>query len=181
MIKFQDVDIYLQKNPLFKGVNLSISAGEMIRLIGSNGSGKTTLLDVIVGLRDYQTGNLIKNFQKSDYGYLPQVSHQFPKLYLQLKDVCSKSYSFYPEDLFNKSWHTSSGGERKRALIARALSQAKNLLILDEPFNHLDQASAQKVSECLVDLNQSGMTIIYTGHDHKLTGAQDIEVLKWRC
>ena len=153
--------------------------GELKFRIRNKGS-ESDLIESFLDLRAVCQGKITGEFNQNEYGYLPQVAYQFPKLYLQLQDVCSSPLSFYPESLFKKNWHTSSGGERKKALIAKAMIEAKKVIILDEPFNHLDTKSIAQVIIELEKLALSGITVIYTGHEHLIPGSRDIEVEKWR-
>jgi len=180
MITLENVNISVAGKEFLSEVNFSITRGEIVRLVGTNGGGKSTLIEVLLGLRAEYDGFIARKFIQEDYGFLPQVAHQFPKIYLKFSDICDQSYSFYPATLFNKSWHTSSGGERKKALIAKALHEAKSLVVLDEPFNHLDHQSCTQVTELLCAMAKEGMTIIYTGHEHTIPGGRDIEVEQWR-
>lgn len=181
MLELNLVNLYIENRPLLKNIQFKVEPGQIVRLIAPNGGGKTTLIESILNLRSDYTGTIKKMFEDQDYGYLPQVSHQFPKIYLQLQDICNQSYPFYSEDLFNKNWHTSSGGERKKALIAKAISEAKKLVVLDEPFNHLDPASCKKVENELIKLAQGGCCVLYTGHEYSISSGIDIEVNQWKC
>ncbi|MCT4642159.1 MAG: ABC transporter ATP-binding protein [Bacteriovoracaceae bacterium] len=178
MIILDNINYKLEKEMFFKNISLEIKESNVIRLQGKNGSGKTTFIDLLLNLRSKEVK---RNFDINDYGYLPQVAHQFPKIYIKLIDLCDKEFSFYSKELMKKSWHTSSGGERKKALIAKAISEGNKLLILDEPFNHLDEKSSLEVKKELEKLNKKGLTIIYTSHDIELEGTINIEVSKWRC
>ena len=180
MIKVENVSIEILRDPFLKDVNFEIASGEIIRLNAPNGGGKSTIIESILGLRKISQGQIHSSLKDDEYGYLPQVAHQFPKIYLQFKDICDQEFSFYPKSLFEKNWHTSSGGERKKALIAKAMSEAKKLLILDEPFNHLDQISCKQVSNEIERLVKCGVSVLYTGHDHELENSRVIEVMKWR-
>jgi ABC-type cobalamin/Fe3+-siderophores transport system ATPase subunit len=81
--------------------------------------------------------------------------------------------------MFSKNWHTSSGGERKKALIAKAISETKKILFLDEPFNHLDTKSSNLVSEEIIELSKSGVSVLYIGHDFIIPGSKDYRVDQW--
>ena len=127
--------------PLLKDVSLYLNEGEKIGLIGVNGSGKSTLIDFLINKPSYRHPNL-------KMGYLPQNPIFEPnktiieivkenvkeELLYEAKSILTKlgikDINEYPENL--------SGGERRKIAIAEALVSDNNLLILDEPTNHMD-------------------------------------------
>ncbi len=180
MIRVKNTDIIIKNKILLRDVNLEINKGQIVRLLAPNGGGKTTLMEAILGLNNYYKGSIERSFKHDDYGYLPQVAHQYPKMHLLLGDICEQEYSFYPMHLKDKTWSSSSGGERKKALLAKAFNEARDLLILDEPFNHLDERSTELVSEELFKQNKNGLTIIYSSHDIEIPATINMDVLKWK-
>lgn len=181
MLVLNHVQINIDGKAFLQNVSFKLNKGQILHLQGKNGSGKSTLMEVLLGLRGEYEGDILRNFDSNDYGFLPQVAHQFPKIHLLFNDICNTFYDFYPVELKDKSWHLASGGERKKALIAKAMSEAKSLLVLDEPFNHLDQGSAQQVVLQMQEMAASGVAIIYTGHEHKIDGSISCEVSQWKC
>lgn len=179
MIRFENVSIDLGGHSFFKDISFEIKEGELVHIVGENGSGKSTLIESIIDLLPISSGQKRNGFG-SDYGYLPQVAHQFPKMHLHLKEICKKEFSFYPANLHKNSWHLSSGGERKKALIAKAFSESNRLLLLDEPFNHLDKESVEKIINEMNKFVSTGGTIIFTGHGSSFSNAKMIEVSQWR-
>jgi ABC-type Mn2+/Zn2+ transport system ATPase subunit len=79
IIKAQKLNIYIQNSLFLKNVDLTISEGQIIHLVGKNGGGKTTLIEALLMLNNHNDGELKSNLN-DEYGYLPQVSHQFPKI-----------------------------------------------------------------------------------------------------
>lgn len=157
---------------LFSDVTLGIYQGDKIGLIAANGAGKTTFLNIIAGNEDYDSGNVVF---RSDLrvGYLPQ-SPQFDPEETVINYVTP---SFESNDDYNsedrarqllyqfritetdKKMGTLSGGQVKRAALAKVLLTEPDFLILDEPTNHLDiemiewlenYLSRQKISLLLV-------------------------------
>ncbi len=180
LLNMHQVDIEVAGKALLNHVDFSLQAGEIVRLVGPNGSGKTTLFETILGHYKNYRGEIERSFNMKEFGYLPQVAHQFPKIQIQFRDICFKNYSFYPAGLLDKYWQQASGGERKKALIAKAISETTKLLIMDEPFNHLDDKSSETVQQELLQLKAKGVSILYTDHDIKIPGAREVEIEKWK-
>ena len=147
LLQLSDISLTFGGTPLLEGVELSVSAGERVCLVGRNGSGKSTLLRIAAGLiepdrgeRFVQSGVAIRYLpQEPDLtGYATTLSyvdaglgptddpHQARYLLQQLGLEGSED----PAHL--------SGGELRRAALARVLAPAPNILLLDEPTNHLD-------------------------------------------
>lgn len=169
LLLINNLDIQLSGKPFLEGINLDIKKGTAYQIVGENGSGKSTLLSEIAN-----QANMI------EYGYLPQVAHQYPKVNFLLQDISDKEFSFYKKNLFKKSWHKSSGGERKKALIAKTLIEGKELILMDEPFNHLDNDSCNQIISCLEELLSKGISVIYTAHENKIISSEIIKVDQWR-
>lgn len=141
LLAVENLSFNYTDKPLLKDVSLYLNEGEKIGLIGVNGSGKSTLIDFLINKPSYRHPNL-------KMGYLPQnpifepnktileiVSENVKEeLLYEAKSILSKlgikDINEYPENL--------SGGERRKIAIAEALVSDNNLLILDEPTNHMD-------------------------------------------
>lgn len=169
LLELENLNVFFGKKLFLKDINLSIKSSTIYHLVGENGSGKSTLL-----------GELAKDARELEIGYLPQVAHQYPKVHFLLKDISNVEYPFYPKELFTKEWHKASGGERKKALIAKTFSEAKDLIILDEPFNHLDKKTCKQIVQCIEDFVKNGKTVIFTAHEKLVESSVEIEVSKWR-
>ncbi len=160
-------------NPLFTGIELSISRGDKICLVGRNGSGKSTLLKVISGRIEadqaeifIQPGTIIS--------YMPQED-DFSG-YETLRDVVLSGLENhgrgqeYKADILidhlgiheKQNPKQSSGGELKKAALAKALISEPDILLLDEPTNHLDIATIEKLEEIIIKF--SGAVIVIS-HD----------------
>ena len=182
--------IWHKKEVVFKlsYLTLNIAKGDFFALLGPNGSGKTTLINLMLGLMTPDEGEvkiLGKNPIETDA--LLKVNFLFTEQEepwsLKVKDILN----FYAEiyaiprkkekikqltELLNitnkmhQQSHKLSSGERTRVMIARALINEPELLILDEPTHNLDAYTAEKLRNFLVKLNkEKKTTIIFTSHN----------------
>jgi len=134
---------------VLKGVNLAISPGERIGLVGSNGEGKTTLANIIFGDMESDGGTIIRYNQNMRIGYLRQATsytlnafnqlvtsqHHDPQDFLELTSQLGlRKVTRWDEGRFRGL----SGGERTKLALAHVWTTRPDLLILDEPTNHLD-------------------------------------------
>jgi ABC-type Fe3+/spermidine/putrescine transport system ATPase subunit len=173
------------ENSVLSDLNFSLNKGEIISIIGSSGSGKTTLLKCISGLCDIDNGeisidlNQIQNLEpnKRNIGYVFQESPLFPHLNVidnilfNMKDIDSEKLNFLLEkiqikQLKNRYPHEISGGENQRVSVARSLIRNPSLLLLDEPFNNLDNQIKKDTKELIFDtIKKTETTTIIVNHD----------------
>lgn len=158
---------------LFRDVNLEVTGGERIGLIGDNGTGKTTLLKLILGEETPDAGKL-RMGPTVKIGYLPQhVYFSHPERSLldtMLYDLdCTAqsarnrlgAFKFRGEDVF-KPVSALSGGEQSRLRLCMLMDEKINLLILDEPTNHLDIQSREWIEEAV---EEYGGNLLFVSHD----------------
>jgi len=160
-------------NPLFIGVDLYINRGDKICLVGRNGCGKSTLLKVIAGQLDADDGEFFMQ-PGIRVGYMPQEP-DFSG-FSTLREVVE---SGLPEEQKHQTYRAdqlieyfdinekqnpelSSGGERRKAALARALINEPDILLLDEPTNHLDIAAIEKLEEII---QKFGGAVLVISHD----------------
>ena len=171
-----------------KGVNLEIQRGEILALLGPNGAGKTTLINAICGIVLPTSGTIsvdgydvVKDFRKtrSMIGLVPQELHleAFEKvfqnvsytrgLYGKKKDPAYIEKILKDLSLWDKKdskLRELSGGMKKRALIAKALSHEPKILFLDEPTAGVDINLRRDMWRAVKELKENGVTIILTSH-----------------
>ena len=153
---------YSPDHLLFRDINLTINARDRIGVIGNNGKGKSTLLNVLSGGLKPLTGEL-KAHPDMKLGYFGQtniqrlnpkstieqeIEHTNPALTrTQVRNICGTM--MFGGDLALKRISVLSGGEKSRTLLGKILAHPSNLLLLDEPNNHLDMESIDALIESL--------------------------------
>ena len=159
---------------ILNGINLIITQGERVALIGANGSGKTTFLKTLLGTQELRYEGEVIIGPSVKIGYLPQIiSFENDKFTIlnYFKDEASvseeqarrilASFQFYKDDV-DKKVKNLSGGERIRLRLAVLLQQKLNCLVFDEPTNHIDISTKEVLEKALNDF--SG-TILFVSHD----------------
>ena len=157
---------------LFSDVNLTVTGGERIAILGDNGTGKSTFIKCLLDEEDF-TGKIAFG-PTVKYGYLPQIihfSHPERTLYdtMLYEKNCSPQtardrlgqFMFSGEDVF-KTVGTLSGGEQSRLRLCMLMDEKINLLILDEPTNHLDIASREWVEAAIEEFEG---VLLFVSHD----------------
>ena len=148
---------------LARGLSFRLENGDCLLVGGPNGSGKSTLLRVLLGRVPATTGALSVRAARGKTGILPQLQNNDFHLPLTLRDVLEVSVGaeLSEEDVLRigllesaqlgLAWNTASGGEKKRTLLTRLLLQSPSLLLLDEPMNHLDRDSRERVAKAVTE------------------------------
>jgi ATP-binding cassette, subfamily F, member 3 len=170
---------YTADNLLFRHINLTLNARDRFGVIGNNGKGKSTLLNVLSGGLKPLTGEL-KAHPDMKLGYFGQTNIQRlnPKLTIeqeieqtnpaltrtQVRNICGTM--MFGGDLALKNISVLSGGEKSRTLLGKILAHPSNLLLLDEPNNHLDMDSIDALIESLQ--NFPGALLIVTHNERIL-------------
>ena len=174
-------------------INLTVKSGEILSILGPSGCGKTTLLRIIAGL-EKQTNGIIKINnkivsdqscfippEKRNLGLIVQERSLFPHLTnyenilfgiknLDDKNEIVREYLelFKIDHLKDKYPHEISGGEQQRIALARSLVPCPALLLMDEPFNALDEKlKIEMYAEIKKIFRQKNMTVIMVSHDNE--------------
>jgi ABC-type Mn2+/Zn2+ transport system ATPase subunit len=152
---------------LVRGLSFHLEAGECLHLKGGNGAGKSLLLRTLLGHHPPDAGRIRLQAKVS---YLPQAQNPATHLPLTLGEVASAfgQLEGVPEFLERPDlpWNGASGGERQRALLSRALLQEADLLVLDEPFNHLDAGSRDKARQRIAAfMGRKGKAVLLVSHE----------------
>lgn len=160
--------------PITSPINIEVTKGDHIAIIGPNGVGKTTLIKTIAQRQDQIDGNITfgANLQigyydqkqaefKSNKTILDYVWDQYPTM--NEKDIRAVLGRFlFVQDDVKKIINDLSGGEKARLQLALLMLQRDNVLILDEPTNHLDIDSKEMLEQALKDFEG---TILFVSHD----------------
>ncbi|QIE44706.1 ATP-binding cassette domain-containing protein [Pseudohalocynthiibacter aestuariivivens] len=146
LLQLSDISLTFGGEPLFADLSLVVQPGDRVALVGRNGSGKSTLMKVMAGLVESDTGTLVVPPGIS-VGYMEQDPAMTG--FATLGDYAASALA--PEDMYrvemageglkfdpSRAVGTASGGERRRAALAKLMAEAPDLMLLDEPTNHLD-------------------------------------------
>ncbi len=172
ILTLEDVSCVYGDRTIIKDVSLGIHAAEKIGIVGVNGCGKTTLLKILSGKQMPNTGkitlrnNIKIGYLEQDVAFIPHLTvlqHTIP-----LEGEIHEEY-FY-KSLLNKLGITDydqlvgtlSGGQRRKADLARVLALEPDILVLDEPTNHLDLDTIEWLQNYLATTNKS---VIFVTHD----------------
>ena len=150
-------------------ITCELHPGKLLWVHGPNGSGKSTFLKALLGKAKVHQG-CCDHPHLNNIGYLPQMHQSTIPWPLTVGDVFT--YQNQPPkqrfssltDTVDHHWNTASGGEQQRTLLARVLSQKPTLLLLDEPFNHLDTTGKSYFASAIQDYLDSGGAVVIVTH-----------------
>ena len=173
LLQLKDIALTFGGTPLLEGAELSVSTGERVSLVGRNGSGKSTLLKIAAGLIEpdrgsvfVQPGALVRYLpQEPDFsGFASTLSY----VEAGLRPNDDTHAARYLLEQLGLSGHEDpshiSGGEARRASLARVLAPSPDILLLDEPTNHLDLTTIEWLER---DLDSRRTALVIISHDRR--------------
>jgi ABC transport system ATP-binding/permease protein len=176
LIQLKDITLTFGGTPLLSGVELSVSPSERVCLIGRNGSGKSTLLKIAAGLVEPDNGSRFVQ-PGATIRYLPQepdfAGHATTLAYVEAglgpgDDRHPARYLLEQLGLHGDEDPTNlSGGEARRAALARVLAPSPDILLLDESTNHLDLPTIEWLES---ELGRSRSALVLISHDRRFLG-----------
>ena len=174
--------------PVLSNVDLSLSRGDIVVLIGPNGSGKTTLLRAILGLVPYS--GTVARHESLRIGYVPQNFYRDPSLPLTARRLVGLGHDrnkaaveaalqrLEIRSLADKQVAALSGGELKRVLLARAIAGKPDFLLLDEPVAGVDLAGEAMLYHLIAQLrDETQCGVLLVSHDLHVVMAQATRVI----
>ena len=192
MLRISGLEVAIQAVTVLRDVRMELPAGAIAGLIGRNGAGKTSLMRSIMGLLTPRRGsvefdgvNLVQvpphRRTRAGIGYMPEDRRLIPELTAEdnillptwamdgasAPERLKKIYLQIPEleQMAGRKALQLSGGQQKLVALGRALMCGTRLLLLDEPFEGVAPALAQRISEAVAGLRQEGMSILISESD----------------
>jgi len=191
VLKVENLSVSIAAMRILRDVSLEVPTGAMIGLIGRNGAGKTTVMKAIMGLLKANGAVRFEDREllsvptharaRLGIGYMPEDRRLIPDLTVEenvlvpawaagLPDPAARLkriYEYIPEmtELAPRKGLQLSGGQQKLAALARALMCGTQLLLLDEPFEGVAPALAQRLAEVVSGLKQEGMSVLISESD----------------
>jgi len=198
MLRTEGLKKIYGKRLVVKGVDISVSRGEIVGLLGPNGAGKTTSFYMITGMINPNKGHVFLDEMditndamykraRKGIGYLAQEPSIFGKLTveenlklvlemrkdLSLKDQKSKIKDLLEDfsvlHLSKSKGNTLSGGERRRVEIARSLCMDPDFILLDEPFAGVDPIAVEEIQQIVHSLKEKDIGVLITDHNVRET------------
>ena len=193
MLQVKNISFGYEKSFVLKNIDFSVNKGQNLSVIGESGSGKSTLLRLIYGEYDLNQGEILWNNTKIlgpkfnlviGYDFMKHVTQEFDLMpFTSVEENIGKHLSnFFPAEkkervtellevveltLFSKiKVKNLSGGQKQRVALARALAKQPEIILLDEPFSHIDNFKKQSLRRNLFKyLKEKNITCIVATHD----------------
>ena len=193
MLQVDNISFSYLEEPTLKHISFSVNTGEHLAVIGESGSGKSTLLKLLYGQYDLNEGAIFWNGNKIlgpafnlivGYDFMKYVAQEFDLMPFTTvaENIGEFLSNFYPEEkqervnellgvveltqLKNTKVKLLSGGQKQRVALARALAKQPEIILLDEPFSHIDNFKKQSLRRKLFNfLKEKKITCIVATHD----------------
>jgi iron complex transport system ATP-binding protein len=182
-VRVRDLRVTFPGTVALRDVDLDSRPGSAVALVGPNGSGKTTLLHVLAGLRRPDAGTVEVDGVAAYVRQRPDVHRWMPLTVGEVlrmgcyrstgllrrlgsgdRAVAAAAARLEVEDLRRRQFGELSGGQRQRVLVAQALVQRPDVLLLDEPVTGLDLASQQRILQIVAEETAAGRTVVLSTH-----------------
>jgi ABC-type Fe3+/spermidine/putrescine transport system ATPase subunit len=192
MLQVKNINFGYNKTTILDTINFSVKTGENLAVIGESGSGKSTLLKLIYGEFDLKKGQILWKDQEIlgpkdnlviGYDFMKYVTQEFDVMqFTTVEENIGKHLSnFFPEEKKERTQELLSvveletfaktkvkllsGGQKQRVAIARALAKQPEILLLDEPFSHIDNFQKQSLRRSVFKyLKEKDITCIVATH-----------------
>ena len=186
LVNIDAMTVQMGGTTALRNVDFSISKGEIVTVVGPNGSGKSTLMRAIIGAIAPTKGRITRS-EGLRIGYVPQSLHIDPTLPITVRrflslpnrkpreEIETAMARVGADNLLDKQMFTLSGGQFQRTLLARALLEKPDLLILDEPTTGLDQPGSAAFYRLIEDIRtELGTAVLMVSHElHVVMSASD--------
>ena len=192
MLEIRNLDVAIQSVQILRDVSFDVPSGTTVGLIGRNGAGKTTLMKSIMGLAKVRGGSV--GFDRTNLlalptharsrlgiGYMPEDRRLIPDLSVEenvlvpawaaslpdARERLEKVYGLIPEvrGFAGRRGLQLSGGQQKLVALGRALVCGTKMLLLDEPFEGVAPALAERLVEVVAGLKREGLTVLLSESD----------------
>ena len=178
-MNIEEVSKAFDIRPLLSQVSLGVSEGDRIGIVGRNGSGKSTLMKIIAGVEDPDSGRVTKS-NSSRIGILSQVDTASKDATVgdvvignrekhewasdpRIREIFTGLFGGFDDHLFERTFASLSGGEKRRVGLAKLLIDDLDLILLDEPTNHLDVEGVAWLAEHLQA--RKDLAVLVVTHD----------------
>ena len=193
MLQVKNLTFRYDKTPVLQNISFNVGEGENVAVIGESGSGKSTLLKLLYGEYDLDQGHVFwkdaevlgpKHNLVVGYDFMKQVTQEFDLMpFTSVEENIGKHLSnFFPEEkkartaelievvqltAFTKTKvKLLSGGQKQRVALARAIAKQPEILLLDEPFSHIDNFKKQSLRRNLFKyLKENNISCVVATHD----------------
>jgi ATP-binding cassette subfamily F protein uup len=179
VVNIEEVSKAFDIRPLLSQVSLGVSEGDRIGIVGRNGSGKSTLMKIIAGVEDPDAGRVTKS-NSSRIGILSQVDKASKDATVgdvvignrekhewasdpRIREIFTGLFGGFDDHLFERTFASLSGGEKRRVGLAKLLIDDLDLILLDEPTNHLDVEGVAWLAEHLKA--RKDLAVLVVTHD----------------